>query len=264
MLRIALLGVGGRMGRTLLELAIDTPDLTVAGALTISGDPMAGADVSKLTGGAATGTKITDQIRDAMAGADVAIDFTLAAAAEGNARAAAAAGCPLVVGTTGLDKKAHAALDKASTSVPVVYAPNMSIGMNVLCRLAEVAAAALGNAYGAAINEIHHQHKIDRPSGSALRIAEAVARARGTDPAEVILDEDSAAKGDAGRIVISSVREGEVIGTHRLCFAGDGERLTISHEVDDRKIFAAGALAAARWIIAQPPGRYSMTDVLGL
>ncbi len=264
MLRIALLGVTGRMGRTLLELATDAPDISVAGALTISGDPAAGADISKLSGGAATGTKITGRIVDALSGVDVAVDFTLAAAAEDNASAAAAVGCPLVIGTTGLDRKAHVAIDKASKSVPVVYAPNMSIGMNVLGRLAEVAAVALGEAFEAAINEIHHQHKIDRPSGSALRIAEKVARARGADPAEVILDENSAQRGAAGGIVISSVREGEVIGTHSLCFSGDGERLTITHEVNDRRIFAAGALAAARWIVDQPPGRYGMADVLGL
>ena len=264
MLRIALLGVTGRMGRTLLELATDAPDISVAGALTSPGAPVAGADVSKFTGGAVTGTKITDRIDDALSGVDVAIDFTLAAAAQGNASAAAAAGCPLVIGTTGLDEKAHAALDQASTAIPVIYAPNMSIGMNVLCRLAEVATAALGDSFAAVINERHHQHKIDRPSGSAWRIAETVARARGVEPAEVITVAEAAEAGEAGRIVISSVREGEVIGTHSLSFEGDGERLTVSHEVDDRKIFAAGALAAARWIVDQPPGRYGMADVLGL
>ena len=249
MVRIALLGVTGRMGRQLLDLVNKAEDLELVGASSAEDDPAAGRDVGELTSAGKTGVVIACDAATAVAGADVAVDFTLAPAAAGHARAAADAGCCLVIGTTGLDDESKNALETAAASIGVVCAPNMSPGMNVLYALAGRAAGALDESYQAKIRETHHHHKIDAPSGSALRLAEVFAAARPRS---------------AGKTDIESIREGDVIGEHSLILTGEGECLTLTHRVTDRRTFALGALRAARWIIGRQPGQYSMADVLGL
>jgi 4-hydroxy-tetrahydrodipicolinate reductase len=196
----------------------------------------------------------------------VAIDFTLPAPSLAHARRCAAAGIPLVIGTTGHDDAGRAELARLAATIPVVLAPNMSLGVNLLFRLAELAARALGSGYDAEIVEAHHRHKVDAPSGTALGLGHAVARGRGTTLEQVAVYGRSGSSGPRpeGAIGFAVVRGGDIVGDHRLVFAGPGERVELAHHAEDRSAFARGALVAARWVTGRPPGLYSMQDVLGL
>jgi 4-hydroxy-tetrahydrodipicolinate reductase len=267
MLRIALFGATGRMGRAILPLVAADPDLVLSGALAPAGNPAIGRDAGVLAGLAPLGLAVTDELGRALAGAQVAIDFTLPAASVVHARACAESGCPLVMGTTGHDADARREIDKVAALVPVVLAPNMSLGVNLLLRLAELTAQALPAQYDAEIFEAHHRDKLDAPSGTALALGEAVARARQTTLADSAVHSRVGAIGarPAGAIGFSVLRAGEIVGEHKLVFAGPGERIELAHYAQDRSGFARGALAAARWLaVGRRPGLYGMTDVLGL
>jgi len=225
MIRVIVTGAKGRMGRKVAELVRKEGDLALAAEID-AGDVLASAARS----------------------CDVIVDFTTAAAAAENALIAARAGKAIVIGTTGLGENERDAVISASKKVPIVYAPNMSIGVNVMLRLAETAAKTLGAEFTIDIEETHHIHKKDRPSGTAMTMTEAAARGRGCDPAE---------------IAVQSFRRGEVIGDHRISFRSPDEELSISHSALDRSIFAHGAIVAARWIVGKPAGLYDMADVLG-
>lgn len=275
---LAIHGAGGRMGRAIAEIvakdvaegAADGVSLdeafVVTGAIEREGSPHLGSDFGTVTGGPASGVLITADLAAGLANADVAIDFTGPASTRRFVEACAERGVPAVVGTTGLDAPALAALDEAAKHVPVVFAPNMSVGVNLLFHLAARAAALLGPDFDAEIVEMHHRNKVDSPSGTAQRLAEVVAGAKGLD-----LERD-AVHGRSGQvgarpdsqIGVMTLRGGDVVGEHTLMLAGAGERLELTHRATDRGIFARGAVRAARWVVGREVGRYDMADVLGI
>jgi 4-hydroxy-tetrahydrodipicolinate reductase len=264
---IAVFGATGKMGRALLPLIAASGDLTVSGALASPGNPAVGRDAGELAGLAPVAVAVTDDPERALAGAAVAIDFTRPAVSLTVARACARRGCPLVIGTTGHDQDGRRELVALARSLPVVLAPNMSLGVNLLLRLAALAAGALPGQYDAEIFEAHHRDKVDAPSGTALALGEAVARARGSTLADAAVYERHGDTGprSAGTIGFSVLRAGDIVGEHRLVFAGPAERVELAHVAQDRSAFARGALAAARWLAAgRQPGLYGMDAVLGL
>jgi 4-hydroxy-tetrahydrodipicolinate reductase len=240
-LKLAIVGAQGRMGQALISAIGDAPGLALAALVVRPGSAVAGATdpVSGLVYGA--------DLAAALPRCDVAIEFTRADSVAAAASACAAAGKPLVAGSTGLDPAAHAALDAAAGRVAVLQAANFAPGVVVLAHLVAQAARALPG-FAVEIEETHHLHKKDSPSGTALRLRDAVRAGRGPD----------------AEAPIRSHRRGEVVGDHQVVLTGPGERLVLAHHADDRAIFARGALAAAAWLARQPAGRYGMDDVLGL
>lgn len=256
---VIILGPSGRMGRALLTAVATRDDVRVAAALDRTDAPGVDHEV-------APGVKTTSLIDAALTAARVYIDFTTPAATAAVARAARDHRVAAVVGTTGLDADAEAALAALAEVAPVVGAPNFSVGVNVLLGLVGAAARALDTSWDAEIVELHHRGKRDAPSGTALGLARAIAAARGQDLTEV---GRYARSGDigarpVGEIGAVAVRGGDVVGEHTAYFFGAGERVELSHRATDRAIFAHGALRAARWVVHQPPGRYDMLDVLGM
>jgi 4-hydroxy-tetrahydrodipicolinate reductase len=265
-LQVAMLGASGRMGRTIVPLVLAAPDLQLTGALADASDAAIGVDAGSNAGAAAAGVAITADAARALEGATVAIDFTLPQASVRHAGLCAARSCALVIGTTGHDGTATAQIEAAAKSIPIVMAPNMSLGVNVLLRLAELAARALDESYDAEVHEAHHRQKVDAPSGTAIALGRAVATGRGVDFEKVAILARQGHTGPRprGAIGFSVMRGGDIVGDHRLIFAGHGEQLELAHHAQDRSGFAQGALAAARWVVARPPGLYSMRDVLGI
>jgi 4-hydroxy-tetrahydrodipicolinate reductase len=263
---IAVLGVSGRMGRCLVRSIRESGDLALTGALASAGSTALGRDAGDVAEAGPLGVAVTADLSEALAGADVAIDFTLPQAALRNLEAAAARGIPVVIGTTGLDEAVHDAIRRLSHDLPVLVAPNMSLGVNLLFSLVDRAAAALGEDYDIEIFEAHHRGKVDSPSGTALRIAEIAAGARGRILADVGIHTRAGHIGPRprGGIGFAVQRGGDSVGEHRVTFAGIGESLEIAHRASDRMTFAYGAVTAARWLIGRPPGLYGMADVLGL
>jgi 4-hydroxy-tetrahydrodipicolinate reductase len=256
---ICVLGASGRMGRQVLALAADDPDVSIVGAHDRDGSELIGREV-------AAGVAVTSDLEAAMRDASAYIDFTTPQATGAAARAAIATSTAAVVGTTGLDDDTEKLLAEASASVPVLVAPNFSLGVNLLFALAETAARALGDDFDAEVVELHHRRKRDAPSGTAIALAQALARGRG-------IDYDSAHRysreGDVGartddEIGVVAVRGGDIIGEHTAYLIGELERIEITHRAASRTIFAAGAIKAAKWIARRPAGRYRMKDVLGL
>jgi 4-hydroxy-tetrahydrodipicolinate reductase len=266
MTNIAVLGVSGRMGRCLVRSIRESRDLSISGALASAQSPMLGRDVGDIAETGPVGVTVTADRAEALSGADVGIDFTLPGAAIANLEAAAALGVPMVIGTTGLDDRAQTAIRRLSHDLPVLVAPNMSLGVNLLFSLVDRAAAALGEDYDIEIFEAHHRNKVDAPSGTALRIAEIAAGARGRILADIGIHTRAGQIGPRprGGIGFAVMRGGDIVGEHRVTYAGIGESLEISHRASDRMTFAYGAVTAARWIIGRPPGLYGMADVLGL
>jgi 4-hydroxy-tetrahydrodipicolinate reductase len=266
MVNVAMLGASGRMGRTIVPLLHEAADLELSGALAAPGDPGVGQDAGVLCGIASLAVPIADDATVALRGAQVAIDFTLPVASIHHASLCVGQGCAMVIGTTGHDPAQRARLEAAAGEIPIVIAPNMSLGVNLLLKLAELAARALDEQYDIEIFEAHHRNKVDAPSGTALGLGRAAARGRGRSLDDVA---DYARHGrtgvrERGRIGFSVVRGGDIVGEHRLIFAGPGEQVELAHTAQDRSGFARGALVAARWVVGRPPGLYSMLDVLGL
>ncbi len=259
-------GAGGRMGRSILGLITQEPALRLTAAVDHAASAVIGQDVGVLIGTQALGVKVTADSRAAFASTDVVIDFSLPVATADVARACADAQVALVVGTTGLNAEGQAALDALAKERPVVVAPNYSIGVNVLWHLAARAVSLLGPDYDIEIVEMHHHHKVDAPSGTAVRLAEAVAAARGVDVNTASVHGRSGQVGarKPNEIGVMSLRGGDVVGDHTLVLAGPGERIEITHRAHTREIFARGAIAAAKWAVGQPPGRYDMVDVLAI
>jgi 4-hydroxy-tetrahydrodipicolinate reductase len=265
-LKIAVLGASGRMGRTVLSCLAEADDLKLAGAVTEPGDPALGRDAGENAGLAAAGVPLTDDRAQALHGIHVAIDFTLPAATEANVRACVESGTALVIGTTGLEDRHHESLQAAAHHIPLVYARNMSVGVNVFMELVARAAAALGEDYDVEILEAHHRHKVDAPSGTALALGERVASAKGRRLDELAVYARHGRTGPRvpGTIGFSVVRGGNVFGDHSVMFIAPEEQVEFRHRAADRKTFARGALRAARWAAGRAPGLYSMLDVLGL
>ncbi|MGD9843081.1 MAG: 4-hydroxy-tetrahydrodipicolinate reductase [Steroidobacteraceae bacterium] len=263
---IALLGISGRMGRALMQALEGCTDLSLSGALASTNSVWLGKDVGLVAGSQTLGVTITADVQQAIAGAKVAIDFTLPQVTPINVQACVANDTALVIGTTGHTAEQRAVIEQAAKLIPIVLAPNMSVGVNLLLKLAELAAKALDEGYDIEIYEAHHRNKKDAPSGTALRIGEVVAAARGVTLKE---QGDFTRYGDTGarqrgHIGFSVARGGDIVGDHTLLFAGPGERIELSHRAHDRSGFARGALVAARWLQGRKPGLYSMQDVLGL
>lgn len=266
MTRIGIHGVAGRMGRAVVAVALEDGAVSVTSAIEREGSPHLGADVGALAGREPLGVEVVSDVASALAGCEVVIDFTSPEATARLAAACAEAGRPAVIGTTGLDGAANAAIAKLAERAPVVVAPNMSAGVTLLFHLAARAAEALGPGFDAEIVEMHHRRKVDAPSGTAVRLGEVVARAKGLDPKKHIVHGRSGqvgARPDA-EIGIMTLRGGDVVGEHTVVLAGPGERLELTHRATDRAIFARGAVRAARWVVTQPAGRYDMAAVLGL
>jgi len=265
-MKIAVAGCAGRMGQMLVNQILATPGCELAGGTEWVESPQIGADVAQLAGAEPSGLLVSADSAAVFTAADAVIDFTLPQATAGNAQAAAAAGCALVVGTTGLDDEQTAALDAAAEKIAIVQDGNMSLGVNLLLGLTRQVAAALGADYDIEVLEMHHKHKVDAPSGTALMLGRAAAEGRGVDLEDVsqrVRDGHTGAR-KAGDIGFATLRGGSVIGDHTVIFAGEEERIEIGHRAVTRAVFAKGAVQAAMWTAGQAPGRYSVRDVLGL
>jgi 4-hydroxy-tetrahydrodipicolinate reductase len=262
-LRIAIAGCTGQMGKALLRLAGVDPGFTVSAAVTVPGDGLVGRDAGSAVGIDALGVPIGTEIQDRC---DALIEFTSPAGCEAWARWCAAHGVPLVSGTTGLTEAQRAALRAAAEQIPVVWAPNMSVGVNLLLGLAAGLAAQLDAGWDIEISETHHRRKVDAPSGTARALLEEICRARGLDAAGATCygREGQCGPRRPGEIGVHALRMGAIVGEHEIHFTTDTESLTLRHRAFSRDTFAAGALRAARWLQGRPPGLYGMRDVLGV
>jgi 4-hydroxy-tetrahydrodipicolinate reductase len=263
-MRLVVAGAGGRMGRTLIKAIAETPGLTVSGALEGAGSPLIGQDSGQLAGLGNNGIALSADAKDLIAKADGIVDFTIPKAS--TALAALAAGKVHIIGTTGHSADEEARIKDAAKSAAIVKSGNMSLGVNLLAALTKRVAKTLGEEYDIEIFEMHHNKKIDAPSGTALLLGRAAAEGRGIDLAQRSArgrDGETGARA-IGDIGFASLRGGTVVGEHSVIFAGPAERVELVHRAEDRMIFARGALKAALWARAQKPGLYSMMDVLGL
>lgn len=267
-LKVAIPGCGGRMGQALVQAVVASEGLELHAASEVPGSPAVGQDAGLVAGLSPLGVTVTDDDARLLQGAGGVIDFTLPAATAALCPRCAEAGLPLVVGTTGLDPAQRQALEQAARRIPVVSAPNMSVGINVLLRLVAEAARLLGPGYDLEIVEAHHGRKVDAPSGTALALARELAAATAEQGS---LEQRACYErhGQIGarppaQIGLQTVRGGDVVGEHTVYYLGDGERLELTHRASSRQTFARGAVRALRWAATQSPGLYSMKDVLGL
>jgi len=256
-MKVAVAGAGGRMGRALIDAVLADRDLALAAALDAAGSPALGQPAGKLRIGSDLG---------ALAGAEVLIDFTRPEGTLAHLEACLQHGKPMVIGTTGFSDVQKARIAEGARRLPIVFSPNFAIGVNVVFRLAQTAAAALGDAYDVEIVEAHHRHKVDAPSGTALKLGELVAEALGRDLGKVATHGRSGDTGErpARAIGFHAIRGGDIVGEHTVIFAGAGERVEIAVRSYSRMTYAAGALRAAKWLRGRAPGLYDMFDVLGL
>jgi 4-hydroxy-tetrahydrodipicolinate reductase len=263
-LPIAVFGISGRMGQSLIRAIREDATLRLSGAIGAANSEHLGREAA--TEGAASGVAVTADVAAGLRGAGVALDFSQAGALIEHARACAAANLPLLIGVTGFDAAARTEFQAIGRAIPLLLAPNTSVGVGVLSELAAVAAKTLGLAYDVEISEAHHRLKCDAPSGTALKLGERVATARRQTLTEVAAYDRGTANQAraAGSIGFSVVRAGDIVGEHTVTFATAGERLELTHRATDRMIFARGALRAAQWLVGRPPGLYGMKDVLGL
>ncbi len=261
-MKLALQGSTGRMGQSVTRLAVAAGDVTIVGAVCAPDDPLLGRDVGEIAGIGTLGVVADADVGAGLLGAEVVIDFSVALALPALVGAAARAGVAVVSGTTGLGADGERALDAAAERVPVLWAPNMSLGVQVLAEAVKLALARLGAGYDAEIVEVHHRQKVDAPSGTALRLARAVNEARGELRQVAGRSGQVGARGD-GELGIFAVRGGDVIGDHTVHLLGMGERLELTHRATSRDLFAHGALRAARFVCGRAPGRYTLADVLG-
>src|SRR5688572_13284866 len=251
--RVGVAGASGRMGQALLEAAASTERVAAASAF----DLAPGA-----WGGVAIGTDVSA----AIAQCDVLIDFTRPAGTLEHVRACIAAKRPIVIGTTGFSTPQVEEIRRAAAAIPIVMAPNMSVGVNVMMKLVELGSRALGEAYDVEVFEMHHRKKVDAPSGTALKLGEVAALARGASLGEVGVFDRHGATGERrpGSMGFSVARGGDVVGDHTVFFAGTGERIEITHRSTSRATYSQGAMRAARFLAGKPAGLYDMQDVLGL
>ena len=265
-LGIGIVGAAGRMGLVLTRAVSEAEGLRVIAATERSGHGALGADIGILAGLDALGVAVIDDAGALFAAADAVLDFTVPAATAAHAALAAENATILVTGTTGLKPDQQAAIESAARSVAVVQAPNFSVGVNVAMALAEQTARLLDDDYDIEVVEMHHRHKVDAPSGTALALGQAAASGRGVDLDSVSqrMRDGHTGPRKTGDIGFATLRGGDVAGDHTVVFAGDGERLELTHKAGNRAVFASGAVCAALWTAGQSPGLYSMRDVLAL
>jgi 4-hydroxy-tetrahydrodipicolinate reductase len=265
-MRLVIAGAGGRMGRTLIHAIAATKGLSLAGAVDAPDSAVIGRDAGELAGLGGNGIKVTSDAAPLLARADGLIEFVVPAATLAFAELTAAAGKAHIIGTTGHSAEEEALIAKAANRAVIVKSGNMSLGVNLLAALVKRVAQTLDDAYDVEIVEMHHNKKIDAPSGTALLLGRAAAAGRGIDLAQHSVRGRDGMTGPrcAGDIGFASLRGGTVVGEHSVIFAGPAERVELTHRAEDRMIFARGALHAALWARNQKPGLYSMADVLGL
>lgn len=265
-MKIAVCGAAGRMGRRIVALAHEHPELEISGALESAGHPNQGSDAGELAGIGRIGVPITSGIDEVLEACDVLVDFSSPGVSVANIKAAAAAGKAIVVGTTGFSEEQKKEISEYAQKTRCLVAPNMSMGVNVLFNLAAIVAGALGDSYDVEIIEAHHKLKKDAPSGTADKLAQVISKALDRDLSQVGV---YGRKGIVGErtpkeIGIMAVRGGDIVGEHTVMFVTGGERIELVHRAHSRDALAKGALQAALWLYSQPPGLYDMQDVLGL
>jgi 4-hydroxy-tetrahydrodipicolinate reductase len=265
-MRLIVAGAGGRMGRTLVRAIAETPGMVLAGATEAAGSPLVGEDSGVLAGLPANRVPLVSEVKPLAIAADAIIDFTVPAATVAFAALAADANVVHIIGTTGLSSDDEAKVTAAARKTAIVKSGNMSLGVNLLAALARRVAKTLDDEFDIEILEMHHNKKVDAPSGTALLLGRAAAAGRGVD-----LDQHAVRSRDGhtgarerGALGFATLRGGTVVGEHSVIFAGPAERIELTHRAEDRMIFARGALRAAVWARGQKPGLYTMSDVLGL
>ena len=266
MVRMAVAGGAGRMGIRIIHAIVSREGAELAGAFEAPGNPAVGQAISAIAGQAEAPGVMGDDVVQAIANADVLIDFTAPAATVNNVAKAAEAGKAMVIGTTGLDKAQQEEIKKQAAKIPVVYAPNMSVGMNLMFKLVGMIAEVLGDGYALELVEAHHDQKKDAPSGTAVKLLAELAAARGWNLDEVLKHGRQGMVGARSKdeIGVSVIRGGDIVGDHTVYFIGQGERLEFTHRAHSRDTFVQGAVRAALWVSGKEPGLYNMQDVLGL
>jgi 4-hydroxy-tetrahydrodipicolinate reductase len=264
-IKIAIAGSSGRMGRILLESVFQSDDLVLHAALEHGSSALLGKDAGEMVG-TACGVKVRADVEKALQGADVLIDFTRPEGTLHHLEICRKLGVNMVIGTTGLNAQQKAQLGAAAQQIGIVFAPNMSVGVNLVFKLLETASRVLAQGYDIEIIEAHHRHKVDAPSGTALGMGEVIAKTLGRDleKCAVYGREGVTGERDPSTIGFATVRGGDIVGDHTVLFAGTGERIEITHKAGSRATFALGALRAARFLKEHPAGMYDMQDVLGL
>jgi 4-hydroxy-tetrahydrodipicolinate reductase len=265
-IRIGVIGCGGRMGRLLLRTVLEDSACRLSGGVEQARGPDLGQDLGRLAGLEPIGLKAIGDARMLVEESDAVIEFTTPEATVHHAGLAAAAGRAHVIGTTGLSETQKSAIRRASERAPIVLAANMSLGVTLLSALVEEVARSLDAGWDIEILEMHHRQKVDAPSGTALTLGEAAARGRGASLEKLAVRARDGITGarKPGEIGFAALRGGDVVGEHRVLFAGLGERIELAHVATDRAIFARGALKAAHWAVGRKPGLYGIRDVLGL
>ena len=264
-MKVAIAGASGRMGRVLIETVLKAPDAQLAAALEQAGSPFLGRNAGELAG-ESSNVAISENVKTALAGCDVLIDFTRPEGTLVHAAVCRVLGVRLVIGTTGFSPEQKEEIAAAAVEIPIAMAPNFSVGVNVTFKLLEVAATALREGYDVEIVEAHHRHKVDAPSGTALRMGQIVAGALGRDLAKDAVYGREGVTGERRKETIgfATVRGGDVVGDHTVMFLGTGERIEITHRSNSRATYAEGALRSARFLMDKKSGLYDMQDVLGI
>jgi 4-hydroxy-tetrahydrodipicolinate reductase len=264
-LRVAVAGASGRMGHMLIEAVLASDDVVLAGALGGAANPMIGQDAAAFLG-RTSGVAITADVKAALAGAQVLIDFTRPEGTLAHLAVCRELGVKAVIGTTGFSDAQKARIAECAQHIAIVMAPNMSVGVNVVLQLLDTAARALNQGYDIEVVEAHHRHKVDAPSGTALAMGEVVARALGRDLKDCAVYGREGVTGarDPSTIGFATIRGGDIVGDHTVLFAGTGERIEITHKSSSRATYAQGSLRAARFLADKPRGLFGMDEVLGL
>lgn len=267
MIKIVVIGAMGRMGKLIIQSITEDPDTELFGAVEVLGHKDIGKDVGTLCGLGSLGLALSDSLEKVIAGSDCIIDFSTPKATLENLPIAVENGTPVVIGTTGLTgRKEMKQIRQSSKKIPILLSPNMSIGMNILFKIVRDVARFTKGRFDVDILDIHHKNKKDVPSGTALKLAENIAEARGVDPKKCIhfMRHESNFSRNQDEIKIISSRIGDIVGEHTIFFGGRGESIEITHRASNRQNFAEGAILAAKWLVNQKKGLYSMSDVLGL
>lgn len=266
MVKIGVIGAGGRMGRMLIQAVAQNPNTTLSAGIERTGSSLVGVDAGELVNLTKMDVKLVDDLSTVIDNIDVLIDFSLPEATATNVQLCTEKGVNMVIGMTGLNAEQTATLHKACEKIAIVYAGNYSTGVNLSLKLLEMASKAFGETADVEIIEAHHKHKIDAPSGTAYMMAQAVANARGQNLEDVAIygREGQTGKRQAGSIGIHAIRGGEIVGDHTVMFIADGEVVEITHKARERMTFATGAVRASEWVYGKSQGLYDMQDVLGL
>lgn len=264
--KIIITGAAGRMGQALVRCSQNIKDMELTAAIEAVNHPDLGKDCGSVAGIEKTGVQLTSDLGSVLDNADVVIDFSFHTAVPANAAITAAKRRAMVIGTTGLDEKETMNVLQEADKIPILWAPNMSLGVNLLFAMVEKAASVLGQDYKVEVEETHHIHKKDAPSGTALRLGERVADGWKKDFKSVMVFDDggSIKEPPAGKILMHSHREGEVLGDHTVSFGNPSERIELTHHIWSRDALAMGALRAAQWVVSRKPALYDMQDMLGL